>query len=50
MLDETRIIHATGHFMETIIEPLVAAVARIEDMGAGSVIRRARLDEGASGV
>lgn len=44
MIDDARIIHATGHFMETVIEPVAEAIARIEGGGHGPVTRRARLD------
>ncbi|HET7410392.1 MAG TPA: NlpC/P60 family protein [Paracoccaceae bacterium] len=50
MVDEARIVHANGHFMETVVEPLATATARIEGMGAGPVTRRARLDENARPV
>ncbi len=45
MLDGARIVHANGHHMATVIEPLAEAVARIEAAGGGPVTRRARLDE-----
>ncbi|MDB5437051.1 MAG: cell wall-associated hydrolase [Phenylobacterium sp.] len=35
-LDETRIVHANGHHMMVAIEPLEAAVARIEAAGVGA--------------
>ncbi|MDB5463633.1 MAG: cell wall-associated hydrolase [Phenylobacterium sp.] len=35
-LDETRIVHANGHHMMAAIEPLEAAVARIEAAGVGA--------------
>jgi hypothetical protein len=50
MIDEIRIVHATGHFMETVIEPLAIATAWIQRLGAGPVTRRARLDGGAGPV
>lgn len=50
MIDETRIIHANGHFMAVVIEPLAAAIARIEREGGGPVTHRMRIDAGASGV
>ena len=50
MLDDARIVHANGHHMATVVEPLAEAVARIEAAGDGPVTRRARLDELAPGV
>lgn len=44
MISDTHIIHATGHFMEVVIEKLSTATARIEAAGAGPITRRARLD------
>lgn len=44
MISDTHIAHATGHFMEVVIEPLATATARIEAAGAGPITRRARLD------
>jgi cell wall-associated NlpC family hydrolase len=38
MLDATRLLHANGHHMQTVIEPLAAAVART---GAVRTVRRA---------
>jgi hypothetical protein len=35
MRDETSLIHASGHHMKVVIEPLSVAVARIEKNGAG---------------
>ena len=45
MLDGARIVHANGHHMATVIEPLAEAAARIEAAGGGPLTRRARLDE-----
>lgn len=42
MLDSERIVHANGHHMATIVEPLAGAVARIATAGGGPVTRRAR--------
>ncbi|MCO6383638.1 C40 family peptidase [Oceanicola sp. 502str15] len=39
-LDGARLIHATGHFMSTVIEPLEAALARIEAAGYALRARR----------
>ena len=50
MLDGARIVHANGHHMATVVEPLAEAVARIEAAGGGTVTRRARLDEPAGAV
>jgi cell wall-associated NlpC family hydrolase len=50
MLDAERIVHANGHHMATVVEPLAEAVARIEAAGAGPVTRRARLDGAARPV
>jgi cell wall-associated NlpC family hydrolase len=36
MLDQARLIHANGHHMAVAIEPLEAAVARIEASGSGA--------------
>lgn len=44
MIDETRIVHANGHFMETVVEPLALAAARIEAAGAGVITCRRRID------
>lgn len=44
MIDATRIVHATGRFMQTVVEPLAGAVERIAAAGEGTVTRRARLD------
>lgn len=44
MISESHIIHATGHFMEVVVEPLATASARIEEAGAGPITRVARLD------
>ena len=35
MLDEDRMVHANGHHMATVIEPLAEAVARIDAAGNG---------------
>jgi cell wall-associated NlpC family hydrolase len=50
LLDAHRIVHANGHHMATVVEPLAEAVARIERTGGGPVTRRARLDEPAPAV
>lgn len=50
MISDTHIIHATGHFMEVVIETLPTAVARIEAAGAGPITRCARLDAPAGRV
>ena len=50
MLDAARIVHANGHHMATVAEPLADAVARIAAAGGGPVTRRARLDEPEPGV
>jgi hypothetical protein len=36
MLDGARLIHANGHHMAVVIEPLTEAVARIEAAGGGA--------------
>ncbi len=50
MLDDARILHANGHHMATVIEPLSGAVSRIEAAGGGPVTRHARLDDSAPEV
>ena len=35
MLDETRLLHASGHHMAVVVEPLAQAVARIQAKGYG---------------
>ena len=50
MLDGQRIVHANGHHMATVVEPLTDATARIEAAGGGPVTRRARLDVPAEAV
>ena len=40
--DQTRMIHATGHFMQVVIEDTEAAIARIAAQDAGPVIARRR--------
>lgn len=50
MVSATEIVHATGHFMEVVIEPLATATARIEAAGAGPITHRARLDGAPSRV
>jgi cell wall-associated NlpC family hydrolase len=50
MLDAHRIVHANGHHMATVVEPLAEAVARIERTGGGPLTRCARLDEPAPAV
>ncbi|MDO9338773.1 MAG: NlpC/P60 family protein [Caulobacter sp.] len=35
MLDEARLVHANGHHMATVVEPLAEAIARIDAAGAG---------------
>lgn len=42
MLDELMMIHATGHYMATVIEPAAEATARIRDQGNGEIIARRR--------
>jgi cell wall-associated NlpC family hydrolase len=37
MLDEKRIIHANGHHMKVVIEPLSVTIARIAALGGGMV-------------
>jgi cell wall-associated NlpC family hydrolase len=37
MLDERRIIHANGHHMKVVIEPLSVMIARIAATGGGTV-------------
>lgn len=49
-LDHVRIVHANGHHMATIVEPLTDAVSRIDAAGGGPITRRARLDEPAPPV
>jgi hypothetical protein len=49
MLDGEQIVHANGHHMATVVEPLAEAIARIEATGS-AVTRRARLDEPGTGV
>jgi hypothetical protein len=44
MLDEVLMIHATGAFMATVIEPAEDAIARIREKTGGDVIARRRLD------
>jgi cell wall-associated NlpC family hydrolase len=43
MLDATLMIHATGAFMATVIEPAEDAIARIREKTGGEVIARRRL-------
>jgi cell wall-associated NlpC family hydrolase len=43
MLDATMMIHATGAFMATVIEPADEAIARIREKTGGEVIARRRL-------
>ena len=40
--DEDRIVHATGHFMATVSEPMQAAIDRIAAQGGGPVTARRR--------
>ncbi len=42
-VDAERIIHANAHHMAVVYENTEAAIARIEQQGDGSVLRRARL-------
>lgn len=42
MVDPDTIIHSTGHFMATVIEPLAVAMARIKDQTGLDVIARRR--------
>lgn len=44
MLYGTHIVHANGHHMSTVVEPLAEAASRIEAQGGGPITRRARLD------
>jgi hypothetical protein len=37
MLDEKRIIHANGHHMKVVIEPLSVTIARIAALDGGMV-------------
>lgn len=43
MVDDTLMIHATGAFMATVIEPATEAIARIRDTSGKDVIARRRL-------
>jgi cell wall-associated NlpC family hydrolase len=45
MLDATRLIHANSFYMAVVIEPLEAAIARIDDLGGGppTAFRRVEL-------
>jgi hypothetical protein len=43
MLDDVLMIHATGAFMATVIEPAEVAIARIREKTGGDVIARRRL-------
>jgi cell wall-associated NlpC family hydrolase len=45
LVDAERMVHANGHHMATVVEPLAEAIARIKAAGGGLVARRARLDE-----
>ena len=49
MLDAMRMLHSTGHYMTTVIEPLEAARTRILAAGDGPILRHARLDGDAEG-
>ena len=40
MVDDTRLLHANGHFMMTVIEPLASTVARLDGIGLPVLIRR----------
>ncbi len=42
-LGEGRIVHANGHHMATVIEPLSEAIARIDDAGVGQPIAYRRV-------
>jgi len=42
MLDAQAIIHANGHHMAVVAEPLAEAAARIEGAGGGPVVARRR--------
>ena len=43
MVDAELLIHANGHFMATVIEPLSDAMARIQEVTGSPVIARRRL-------
>lgn len=43
MVDSANLLHANGHHMATVIEPLAVATARIEGAGAGPVTSIRRL-------
>ena len=43
MVDDSLMIHSTGAFMATVIEPAEEAIARIRDKTGGDVIARRRL-------
>lgn len=43
MVDDTLMIHSTGHFMSTVIEPAAEAIARIREMTDSDVTARRRL-------
>ena len=47
MLDPTRMLHASAHRMDVMIEPLEAVRARILKAGEGPITRHARLDAAA---
>jgi len=42
MVDADLMIHATGHFMATVIEPVGDAMARIRDLTGGDIVARRR--------
>ena len=43
MLDETRLIHANGHHMAVVVEPLAVAVERIAEKSYGAVTSLRRI-------
>jgi cell wall-associated NlpC family hydrolase len=42
MVDATMMVHSTGAFMSTVVEPAAEAIARIRDTTGGEVIARRR--------
>jgi cell wall-associated NlpC family hydrolase len=43
MVDAQQMVHATGHFMATVIEPVAEAIARIRDLAGLEVIAQRRI-------
>jgi cell wall-associated NlpC family hydrolase len=43
MIDANSMIHANGHFMATVIEPVAEAIARISEARGGDVLAKRRL-------